>query len=325
MLIVSNRNLDREQAKQGVGDHRMFGNRLNKKGANEIRFAHATKSAQGKWEVRLVPEPASKIPGNLPSRSEFHSMLDRCQGAGRHALLYAHGYGKSFEEALEQGHLLQQRYGIEVILFTWPSDPGGFIHKVVRYREIKRVAMASTGAFDRLLELIGTYQQEQVFKRASLVGCPATLNLMVYSMGSFLLQSYVSSALYGKETGIFTNVVLCQADCDNEGHEVWLENLAAGQRVYVTINERDKILGWSDANGQPDRLGRSTRGLSADNATYVDFTGGAEVGNAHQLWGEVDNPKVRQFFEGVFTGLRAELTQDFHYDAPHNLYRLKSA
>lgn len=323
MLVVSNRNLDRAQAQKGVGDHRMFGDHLNRKGANEIRFAHATRQDEA-WRVELVPEPTKKNPANLPSRTEFEATLERCRAAGRHALLYAHGYGKSFEEALEQGWLLEQRYGVDVILFTWPSDPGGFLNKVVRYREIKRVAMASTGAFDRLLELIGSYSQALVFNRTSLVDCPATLNLMVYSMGSFLLQSYVSSALYGKETGIFTNVVLCQADCDNHGHETWLKNLAAGQRVYVTINERDKILGWSDANGQPDRLGRSTRGPRAENATYVDFTGGRGVGNAHQLWGEVANPRVERFFRGIFSGLRAELGDDFRFDAAHNLYRVQA-
>lgn len=320
MLVVSNRNINHHAIKNGVGNHKAFGERLNDKGANEIRFAHATKQ-QGAWRVELVPEATTLNAGNLPSRTVFQTLFTSCQQQGKHALVFAHGYGKDFEDALEQGRSIEQRYGVEVVLFTWPSDPGGFIDTVVRYREIKRVAMASGGAFDRLLELIGTYSQGVRFDRKRLVECRSSLNLMVYSMGAYLLQNYVASGLYGKETGIFQNVVVCQADCDNAQHETWLERLAAGQRVYVTINENDKILGWSDANGQPDRLGRTVRNLVARNATYVDFTAASKIGNEHQIWGPVKNGTVKGFFGTVFTGGRGESLPGFQFDMPHNVHR----
>jgi esterase/lipase superfamily enzyme len=321
MLVVTNRNINTKAIKNGIGDEKSFGDQLNRKGANEIRFAYATSTAKG-WRIELVPETGTMTAASLPSKTVFETLFDHCQKNQKHALLYTHGYGKDFKEALDQGLVLEKRYGVEVVLFTWPSDPGGFINKVTEYREIKRIAMASGGAFDRLLELIGTYGQNVRFDRERLVNCRSSLNLMVYSMGAYMLQNYVISSLYGKETGIFQNVVVCQADCDNEKHENWLERLAAGQRVYVTINENDKILGWSDANGQPDRLGRTVRNLRAKNATYVDFTAAKTVGNEHQIWGSsVKNSNVKDFFDAVFSGERGESLPNFAYDVPYNVYR----
>jgi hypothetical protein len=102
-----------------------------------------------------------------------------------------------------------------------------------------------------------------------------------------------------------------------------LHKLVAGQRIYVTINEKDKILGWSEAQNQRDRLGRTARNLIASNAIYVDFTGGENVGNTHQLWGEVDHPSVIDFFSTCFKGERAEESSGFSYDSRMNAYRIQ--
>src|SRR5690606_21770617 len=127
-----------------------------------------------------------------------------------------------------------------------------------------------------------------------------------YSMGNFLLQHYVLSDYYGRETDMFTNVILCQADRDNVGHEAWLHKLISGQRIYVTINEKDKILGWSEAQNQRDRLGRTERNLIGSNAIYVDCTGGENVGNTHQRWREGSDHTVSNICIACFKGDRAE-------------------
>ncbi len=320
MLVITNRNLSTTLKNEGVDGEKAFGEIQNAKGANEIRLAHATRTGD-KWEVKLVPEPARLTPENLPSRVEFRNTIARCEEKQRDCLLYVHGFGKSFVEALEQGRRLEERYGIEIVLFTWPTNPGGIVTK--EYRDVKRTAFASSGAFDRVLERIGAYLSEREFDRDRLVACGVNLNLMTYSMGNFLLQNYVLSEYYGRETDMFTNVVLCQADCDNANHAAWLSKLAAGQRIYVTINEKDKVLFWSEKNNQRDRLGRTAKNLVSTNAVYVDFTGGDGVGNAHQLWGEVDNERVKDFFSAALSGGRAEDTPGFVYDSRRNAFQLR--
>lgn len=322
MLVITNRELSSKLQKTGVDSDKAFGEKQNSLGINEIRLAYARRK-NNKWEVKLVPEPdANKLTdANLPSRVEFNKTIARCKKDGRDCLIYVHGYGKSFKEALEQAEYIENHYNVEVVMFTWPSNPGGFVTK--EYRDVKRTALASTGAFDRVMERIGKYLSEPDFDRSSLLSCGIHLNLMTYSMGNFLLQHYVLSDYYGRETDMFTNVILCQADCDNSGHEVWLHKLVAGHRIYITINENDKILGWSETQNQHHRLGRTARNLIASNAIYVDFTGGKGVGNKHQLWGEVDNSLVINFFNACFKGERAE-AGGFIYDSRMNAFRIQS-
>lgn len=320
MLVITNRSLSSKLEETGKDGDKAFGEKQNGAGINEIRLAHANRRNK-RWVVELVSEPQRLTEQNLPSRVEFQNTIERCERAKRDCLLYVHGFGKSFKEALEQGERIEKRYGVEVVLFTWPTDPGGFITK--KYRNVKRIALASSGAFDRVMERIGTYLGEPDFNKERLIGCGINLNLMTYSMGNFLLQAYVTSDYYGRETDMFNNVVLCQADCDNRDHQLWLSKLAAGQRIYVTINEKDKILGWSEANNQPSRLGRTASNLVARNAIYVDFTGGDEIGNTHQLWGDVDNAKVKNFFDNAFKGNRAEETEGFVFDPRLNAFRLR--
>lgn len=319
MLVITNRNLSKGFASAGVGDEKAFGEKVNKKGPNEIRLANAHKK-NGKWIVELVKEPKNLTVDNLPSRAQFKKVLRRCQDAGKNCLFYIHGYNKPFDKTLEQGWRLQERYNLEVVLFSWPSNTGGFyIHE---YKHVKRVARASTGAVDVSFEKLSKYMQQVPFNEEDLLSCSVLLSLMTYSMGNFLFQSYIEGAIYDGETRMFANVVLCQADCDHEDHDVWVDSIQVGKRIYVTINENDKILGWSDANFQDERLGRTARNLVADKPVYLDFTESPGVGNTHQLWGKDTNDTVKQFFDVALNGGRAEAIPGLAYDARVNAFKV---
>ena len=317
MLVVTNRAVN-----AGKTDETAFGEKPNVKGPNELRFAHATKSG-GKWKVEVVPEPKKLDRDNLPSKREFLKLLATCRKTGRHALFFIHGYNKTFLESLEQGWLLQSRYKVELVLFSWPANPGGLIPK--EYREARRIAQASFGALDAALAKFSTYMRPENFTedfdRDELLACDETVNLLAYSMGGYLLQNYITSNAYEAETRAFANIILCQTDVDNPDHEDWVEKTVTGQRVYVTINENDKVLAYSNAVNPP-RLGNTLRDLEADNATYVDFTEAAGVGTNHQLWGEVASKNVIGFFAAAFTGRRAEDVPGLRFDPRLNAFRM---
>lgn len=318
MLVITNRNLNKAFANSGNGDQNAFGEQLNTDGPNEVRLANVTKEG-GNWVVKLVKEPKVLTVNNLPSRTEFEAVLKRCRDHGRNCLFYVHGYNKQFDETLEQGWKLQTKYNLEVVLFSWPSNTGGFpMHE---YKHVKRVARTSIGAMDASFEKLAKYMQMPFYKEA-LMSCNVSLNLMTYSMGNFVFQSYVEGSTYDGETRMFTNILLCQADCDNEKHEKWVDNIQAGKRVYITINENDKILGWSDANFQKDRLGRTARNLVSRNAIYLDFTESKGMGNTHQIWGEDTNDVVREFFNFALNGRRAETVAGLSYDERINAFKI---
>lgn len=319
MLIITNRCIAASTRKNNEGDDSMFGEQVNEKGPNELRLAYASKASSG-WKLQLVPEPKVVDASNAPSRLAYRKLVSDCAASGKHCLFFVHGYNKSFPESLEQGWALQERYGVEVVVFSWPSNPGGI--PPTEYRHARRIAQASFGALDSAFEKLGRYIREEPFDKDRLVGCRIGLNLMTYSLGNYLFQNYVVSNEYAAETRMFSNVVLCQADVDNATHEQWVEQVVAGARLYVTINENDKILGFSESVNYP-RLGRTLDNLKASNAIYCDFTGAKGVRNTHQLWGEVNTKNVKSFFAAAFTGKRAEAACEAEFDSRINAFRVK--
>ena len=71
------------------------------------------------------------------------------------------------------------------------------------------------------------------FDRDALQSCKCRFSLLTYSLGNYLFQNYVTNSRYEDETRIFDNVILCQADVDNEGHEEWIDKIEAGKRITL--------------------------------------------------------------------------------------------
>lgn len=319
MLIITNRNINKSNFKNGVGDHNAFGDGVNSKGPNEVRLAEAEKVG-GKWQVKLVKEPSKITVNNIPSKKMFDKMRDDLTSNKKNCVFFVHGFNQSFEKNLEKASDLARIHEVEVVVFSWPSNPGGITTK--EYRTAKRNAQASVGALDATLEKLGEYLKEP-FNKEALEKCNIKLSFMTYSLGNFLFQNYVINSVYESETRIFDNVILCQADVDNKGHAHWVEKIEAGKRVYITINENDWVLKWSDANFQKDRLGRTARDLNAQNASYFDFTDGPKVGNTHGLFYEETNDIVKSVFTAALNGERAERTEGLIFDPILNAYRFK--
>ncbi len=316
MLVITNRNINDRNLSGGIGDHRAFGDQLNIVNPNEIRLAKVDK-LDGQWRVELLDEIDRKT-GKLASEQQFRSLRESLLRDSKNCVFLVHGFRQSFKKSLKKGWRIQQRYGVEVIVFSWPSNPGGLV--ISEYRDAKRMALASAGALDKTLEKLGAYLH-QPFNLSALQACETRFSLMAYSLGNLLLKNYVESNLYNEETQIFENIVLCQADVDNRGHRDWVENINSGRRIYITINENDKTLGWSDINFQPGRLGNTFKNLNAANARYYDFSNGPYVGNTHGVFYEETNDVVKEFFNLALNGKRVETLNGMTFDARANAYR----
>lgn len=318
MLIVTNRNIRKKNFKNGFGDEGAFGEKINKKGPNEVRLAHAEK-INGKWKVRLVDEPSNLTSEVLPSKLEFDKLRKKLAANKKNCVFFVHGFNQSFEKNLEKGLALEKEHDVEVVAFSWPSNPGGI--KTKEYRSAKRNSKASVGALDATLEKLGGYLKEP-FNRDALNNCDIKFSLLTYSLGNYLFQNYVIDAIYEDETRIFDNIILCQADVDNYGHEKWVDQIEAGKKIYITINENDSVLKWSDINFQKDRLGRTAQNLISKRASYFDFTDGEGVGKTHGIFYKKTNPVVKNFFTAVLNGEKGENVQGLVYDQHINTYKL---
>ena len=317
MLIITNRNIDKTHFKDGIGDHEAFGDGINSKGPNEVRLATANK-VNGKWQIKLIKEPSEITEKNIPSQKQFAKFRDKLTLGKKNCVFFVHGFNQSFEKNLEKSLALEKLHGVEVIAFSWPSNPGGF--KTKEYRHAKRTARASMGALDSTLEKLGNYLKEP-FNKDALESCNIKFSLMTYSLGNYLFQNYIVDSLYENETAIFDNIVLCQADVDSKDHASWVDQIETGKRVYITINENDFVLKWSDANFQKNRLGRTAKNLNSNNAIYFDFTDGKGVGKTHGVFYKKTNSVVKEFFTKVLNGKRGDDVEGMSYHSHSNSYR----
>ncbi len=314
ILVATNRNI----ANRNRTDSGLFGDRVNTKGPSEIRLAWAQR-VDGRWRLELVPEPDRLRETNRPSRLVFAACRDSLQETGRHCSVYVHGYNQEFEATLNQADELRQRYGLAIMLFSWPSNPGGLF--ISEYARAQAIARNSCTAFARILDLLARYLRETGPRN-----CDTSFNLIAHSLGNLLIEEFIRAPLFATQVRIFDNLILHQADVDLDGHADWIDRVRMGRRVYVTINERDKVLDLSDVIN-PDRLGNTVRNLTASRAVYVDFTHAPNVGTIHQLFsaGAQVNADVQAFFMSALHGDTPERGTLLAFDPRHNTHTIGHA
>ncbi|MEM7772289.1 MAG: alpha/beta hydrolase [Cyanobacteria bacterium P01_A01_bin.37] len=319
IIVISNREVNVGAA----NDARLFGEGSNAKGLDEVRLATATKDETEKtkdqWTLELLPEPDTLTPETLPSRQLFEKIVQKTKDGELTSewVFYIHGYNQSFRKTLEASWDLEQTYGVNVIVFSWVANPGGFV--LSEYKKARQAAKASSNAVDHSLEQLGTYLTGFIEELEDLdVG----ISLLVHSLGNFLVEQFVRSPVFSGETRIFENVIFHQPDVDHANHTEWIDRVVYGRRIYVTLNANDGVLGFSDIIN-PDRLGNTVRELNSKRVTYVDFTGGDNVRRRHNFFtGKQKNPVIKEFFKLVLTGQQGELIDGFQRVSTPNRYTL---
>jgi hypothetical protein len=106
---------------------------------------------------------------------------------------------------------------------------------------------------------------------------------------------------------LFTNVILSSADADNLGHALWVNKIAAAERVFLTVNGKDDTLAKS-TEGRPASavaLGLNPGAVLADAATYATISI-----DAHEVFTKrPDHPELSGFFGAAFDGRDIPLGQ----------------
>lgn len=339
IIIFTNRKV--VQTGVTAGDERMFGETQNLKGSSELRIALAEKDvSSGKWDLTLQEEKGS--PKELPSQILFRSVLARIQegSVSPKWAVAVHGYGQSFLDSLEEAYSLEQRYQgarqdeqINVIMFSWPSRPGGIVLDPVNaYRRAQAAAVPSSAALSIVLQRVWNFLaipalrgQLATASSPPLEPVPGfSLCLHVHSQGNLVVEMMVrTKALDGTQIRLDT-IVLHQADVDTYDHKDWVDELHFAGDVVITLNAFDRILRLSDAIN-PERLGIARTGLNA-HASYFDFTGGSKVGSEHNLFLGVDNKVVLLFCKRALTGFPVHQmggeTNGFWWDESVGAWRL---
>jgi len=308
IIIVTNRNLNR-----GRSDELTFGDGFNSKGPLELRIATAKKQNK-KWKVDVLSERNISAK-NLPSSKVFQDFRSNLIKNKKNCVFFVHGFNQSLLKNLNKCAEIES-YGVDVVAFSWPSNPGGF--KLNEYRKARRAAEISAPALERVLEkMIGYYRE--YFEGE----CDVCFNMIYHSLGNYLFQNYTEKRSEFKAGKIFDNLILHQADVDSVGHGDWISKLKISRRTYITHNENDKTLDISDIVN-PNRLGNTSDNTEVPTVKYIDFTDARHVRRSHRLWQEARKNKViEKFFDEVFNGKRAENITGISFDESSGMFKVK--
>ncbi len=322
IIVISNRDINPEH-----NNERLFGEFLNELGGDQIRIAKAEyKPSNSQWTLDLLPEDNAET---TPSQELFVEVANGIKDHtyNRKWVLYIPGYNQSSRSSLDASWQISQKYDVDVVLFSWPSNPGGIITE--EYPEAIKAAEISAKALKRTLEKLDKYIKNCPLSEIEQIGI--SFNLLVHSLGNFIVENYVRFHVLSGVTEIFDNIIFHEPDVDNKNHQEWIDKIEFSKGIYVTINKNDYVLTASgafhadrlDARNINNRLGNMTKELNGTKPIYLDFTGGRFVGNAHNLFFSVDNEKVVTFFKRVFYNrFKIERSEVFTFDSSLNAYVL---
>lgn len=359
MYLVTNRGINRNEgpAMEVFGDH------PNTRGPNELRIAHITRK-RNKWHAEVLEDELTRQESQelidefdlpLDPEKKYYidlsmacKLADQARKEKRSILFFVHGYNNDVEDVLNRAHSIEKRYGVIVVPFTWPADGGG-LKGVANYKSDKNDAKASVVALDRMLGFINRNlvlltsnnlarfwneasrkHPKDLEKRDSLYAnlvdrhCPFTINLMLHSMGNYVLKQMLKSSISVGAGLTFDNIVMVAADTNNLDHALWVDRLHFRRRLFITINEDDNALAASrmkSGQDQLSRLGHTLSGLLSTKAKYVNFTNAPFVGNSHAYFegnAVTRNRRIHRFFELALNGKSAE--EQLRYRPDINCY-----
>ena len=160
MYLVTNRSVSNGST------IRVFGNKPNPKGPNELRIVEVTK-VDKKYKVSAVKDElsAAQIKTlakdyhlDIDTNLQWHGSLEvacklyaRAAKENKSILFFVHGYNNDVSDVLSSAEQLEALYDVIVVPFTWPANGGGAISGTASYLSDKTDARASSGAFNRFV------------------------------------------------------------------------------------------------------------------------------------------------------------------------------
>lgn len=220
----------------------------------------------------------------------------------RDFLVYVDGHGKTFNQVLERGFELTGRFGINMVLFDWPTDYLA-LRKTVHNAD--EVAANFVFAMNRLSKWLGSNYPS------------ASVSAIFHSMGNRILQSVTNKHLLEHmPKDLFSNLILNAAAVKQENHRKWVEKLTIQKRIYVTINQNDRTLQGAKILRFAHQLGLGNKNKTAGNAKYVDLTQVAL--KEHNLFlgkteSEKSNPLIYRFYDQAFHGEEVDFQNETAY------------
>ncbi len=144
-----------------------------------------------------------EVPGNLFIRRDFQ--------------VYVDGHGKTFNQVLERGFELTGRFGINMVIFDWPTD----------YLALRKTVYNADEVAVNFVVAMNWFSKWQDSNYPS-----SSVSAIFHSMGNRILQRVTNKHLLEHmPKDLFSNLILNAAAVKQENHQKWLEKLAIQERI----------------------------------------------------------------------------------------------
>ena len=214
----------------------------------------------------------------------------------RNFLVYVDGHGKTFDQILERGFELSNRFNINLLIFDWPTD-------YIALRKTANNADEITPVFVRTMADLDHLRRKSSDQ--------SSISVIFHSMGNHILKNIVEQHFQDYLPGsMFSNIIMNAAAVKQFNHTHWVRKLHIQERIYITINDEDKTLHGAMVLRMARQLGTGYKGDPASKAIYVNFS---EIATTeHNLFlgrsvAERNNQQIYRFYQEAFQGNQVDL------------------
>lgn len=277
-LIISSRNVKQPRNK-GVT---LFGEQVNKADSFRIATAEAQplfvrkkvhhQGGRGfRYQRKYNQKPYRLALVEKQQEAEaLDQLLQHCDN-GKPWVFFVHGNNQTFKKNLMKSRLIQDKYDVNMVIFSWPSRSfdsniewhilrailyaviqksgsslmsikTGLEQQIRQYRNASIFAGQSVGAFLDSFEFL----RDKLFNKIKSLDPAIRVNMLVHSLGHKILRLAVESQ---KLDGfIFDNILLHHADTAVQDYQTWLKQIkiASSDNIHIAVNQRDATLFLSD-------------------------------------------------------------------------------
>lgn len=301
VIVASNRSVDESCHNQDI-----FGHGFNSSGPCKVKVAMANKEpSQNEWSVTIFAEDHAALQPHQSIKDYFASAVTSIGNNSDEAMkwvVFVPGYCSPCAEGLSKAAQLVQECDVNVIVFSWPSDPvQPEIDAVDKYRDTQDRAKLSAEALEIFLKELAEY----FIIPAQNASAKFRITLLSHSLGNLVLESYIKNPGNGKpnDCSLFDNVILHQADVNFDAHQEWIAKINPRRLTCITTNLYDATLGKLSHLINGRRLGTEPAGVyTSDKAIHVDFTAAHNVTTQHWFFSDIDNRIIHGFCRAIAQG-----------------------
>ncbi len=231
----------------------------------------------------------------VPHRS-FEELLD-LKNTFKNLVIFTEGLGKTFTSGTDRATKLMRIYGIDEILFDWPTERP-YMRSGKNIKTTCTIAPNVARSYAVFLQQFQTYKNEHPAKFK-------VITLFFHSMGNLLLMHDLKNDLIKNISPNLANSVILNAACVGQtNHKEWLDKLIISQNIYVTINNKDRNLNGAKIIFLEHQLGERPKAEFSKKVNYVNFSKVLKKEHNYYIIPSLlkEKPFLKQFYADIFEG-----------------------